>query len=195
MAEPAFQAREPKEIRRRLRHEGVERRRQTLRGAENRVAHAIADVAGWDRKIDELIERSHGSLPPREAMDDLRAHRERAIFLKVQRDADLAAAQAAYTKAVETAPTNEQIAEWQAELEAGLEVRRRAAESLCDPAFATRIRVIRSALGDPDGLQSLQSAIGHVERLAYNLRLVFTEQNTISKTWWMPGVTEDEADV
>lgn len=194
MAE-AFRRRDTSTIPRRLRHEGVEKRRQLLRASEFAVAQAIADVASWDRKIAELVERSRGALPQREAMDDLKAHRERALFAKAQRDAELSGAQAALSKALESAPKPEQIAAWQAELEAGLEERRRAAELLADPKFLTRILEIRFALGEPIGLGSLKAEVEDQNAHAGRILRRYVEGNTLGKNWWMPGIEEGEADV
>lgn len=189
MAE-AFRRQDTSNIPRRLRHEGVERRRQLLRAAENGVAQAIADVASWDSKLAEVIDRSRGEAPLRESMDDLRAHRERALFVKAQRDAELTSAQTALSKAIAAAPTDAQVAEWQAELEKGIEERRRAADLLADPAFGTRIREISTALGGSDGLGALGAEMSHIRNLALTIRTSFVERNTLAKRWWMPGSTE-----
>lgn len=186
----AFKRKDTSRIPRRLKHAGVERRRAAVGQAETRVRFAAADLAEWDRKLAEVIDRSRGEAPLRESMDDLRANRERALFTKSAREAELDAARKALVKALETAPTDAQVAAWQAELEKGLKERRRAAELLADPGFGNRIREIRHALGDADGLGALGSEVAHIGNLAATILTSFTERNTIAKRWWMPGAED-----
>ncbi len=176
---------------RRLRHAGVAAARQAVKQAEARAKMAVANRSEWDKQIAQLIERSRGDMPPIEAMEDLRRHRSQALLLEAQRGSDLADARTALQRVEAKAPSQTQIDEWQAELQDGIDERRRAAELLADPVFANRLREIRTALGDPMGLQALQTAAQHIERQAAEIRRVFTEHNTIAKSWWLEGPDDE----
>lgn len=189
MAE-AFRKRDGGNVWRRLVHAGVERRRSAVTQAETRLSFAAADVAEWDRKIAEVIDLSRGEAPLRESMDDLRANRERALFTKSAREAELEAARKALAKVLETAPAQEAIERHEAALLELVEKLRQAAELLADPANGDRVREVRALLGNPMGLQALEAELRHIEGKGREVLLAFG-RNTLGRGWWLDGVVED----
>lgn len=189
MAE-AFRRRDSTNVVRRLVHAGVERRRAAVAQAETRLSFAVADLAEWEARIAALHERARGEAPPREALSDLREGRERALFTKSAREAELGTARKSLAKAVELAPTQAEVDAHENALRGLVERLRQAAELLADPANGDRVREVRAALGDPMGLQALEAELRHIEGKGREVLLAF-ERNTLGKGWWLDGVADE----